>query len=262
MRKYVTYHYKTKVLFSGGIHSHAFLLRCTPPNNEFQQVISESCRVYPEKDICRGTDSFGNIVYSGYIQGLHDFFEFETLGEVKLSESYSLQEKLNRIYLYPSAFTFPDEQILDLLKRISLRSRDTVTGQVLQLSDILFNMLDYTPNVTDTTTTASEVLKLRKGVCQDFAHLMIALCRCAGIAARYVAGFIEGEGYTHAWVEYYENGYWKAIDPTHNRLVKTGYVKLSHGRDFEDCSIERGVFYGIVNQQLEVKLTVGMNDCQ
>ncbi|MDR3262236.1 MAG: transglutaminase family protein [Tannerella sp.] len=262
MKKYVTYHYKTKVTFSNVIHSHSFLLRCIPPNNEFQQVISETCRIYPAADISKGEDSFGNTMYSGCITGLHDSFEFEAQGEVKLSKPYLLAEKLNRIYLYPSAYTFPDEPVVRMLNTAALNIADTVTVKALKLSDTLYQMLEYSPFATNTNTNASEALKLGKGVCQDFAHVMIALCRCAGIAARYVAGFMEGEGYTHAWVEYYEEGCWKAIDPTHNRLVETGYVKLSHGRDFEDCSIERGVFSGIVIQQLEVLLTVGMNECQ
>jgi transglutaminase-like putative cysteine protease len=218
--------------------------------------------VYPEAVISKGMDSFGNKVYSGHIRDLHDFFEFETLGEVELTQPYLLKEELNRIFLYPSVYTFPDEPIIRLLKEVSLNNNDSVTDKALKLSDVLYRILEYSPNTTTIHTTASEALKLGKGVCQDFSHLMIALCRAAGIAARYVAGFMEGEGYTHAWVEYYDNGYWKAIDPTSNCLIETRYVKLSHGRDFNDCSIERGVFSGIVQQQLEVQLSVGMSDCQ
>jgi transglutaminase-like putative cysteine protease len=97
-------------------------------------------------------------------------------------------------------------------------------------------------------------------VCQDFAHILIALCRLSGILARYAAGFPEGEGSTHAWVEYYEDGSWKAVDPTHNRLVETGYIKLSHGRNFGDCSIEKGIFSGIAEQNLNVQLQAAMGD--
>jgi transglutaminase-like putative cysteine protease len=262
MNKYVSYHYKTKVSFSNLIHSHSFLLRCTPPSNDFQQVVSGTCLVNSTGNICREEDNFGNIVYTGYIAELHDYFEFETLGEVKLSGPYLLKEELNRIFLYPSIYTLPDSQLRSLLADAFLIAREPVTDKIIKLSGALNRVMEYSSNTTNTTTTASEALKLGKGVCQDFAHLMIALCRCAGIAARYVAGFVEGEGYTHAWVEYYDEGYWKAIDPTHNQIIDTGYVKLSHGRDFDDCSIERGIFSGIVSQTLEVQLTVGVNDCQ
>ncbi|OAV69291.1 hypothetical protein Barb4_01779 [Bacteroidales bacterium Barb4] len=260
--KYVRYHYKTKVTFSNVIRSHFFLLRCTPQNYDFQQVISEKCSVYPQENLCIDNDSFGNIVHSGYIENLHDYFEFETFGEVKLSPSYAIKEELNRLFLYPSLYTCPDDNISGLLSAASLNESDSIDSKVIKLSNVLYGLLEYSSNATNTTTTASEALKLGKGVCQDFAHLMIALCHCAGIAARYVAGFMEGEGYTHAWVEYYATSCWKAVDPTHNCLIETGYVKLSHGRDFNDCSIERGVFSGIVNQTLEVQLTVEMNDCQ
>ncbi|MDR2844096.1 MAG: transglutaminase family protein [Candidatus Symbiothrix sp.] len=260
--KYVKYHYKTKVTFSNVIRSHFFLLRCTTQDNDFQQVITEECNVYPQISLHTDKDNFGNIVRSGYIEEMHDFFEFETLGEVKLSEPYLLKEELNRIFLYPSLYTYPDDSIIRLRKAILLNNNTSITDTVLKLSDVLYRILEYSPNTTTIHTTASEALKLGRGVCQDFAHLMIALCRSAGIAARYVTGFMEGEGYTHAWVEYYENGYWKAIDPTHNHLIEMGYVKISHGRDFDDCSIERGIFTGIVDQKLEVQLSVGMNDCQ
>ncbi|KAA6328667.1 hypothetical protein EZS27_022462 [termite gut metagenome] len=260
--KYVTYHYKTKVTFSNCIHSHFFLLRCMPANNDFQQIVGAKCSVYPQEHICRSIDNLGNIVYSGYIQEVHDYFEFETFGEVKLSESYAIAEKLNRLYLYPSSYTYPDDNIIGLFDTAFLEDNDSVTDKVVKLSNALYGRLKYFPNTTNINTTASEVLKMDKGVCQDFAHVMIALCHHAGIAARYVAGFMEGEGYTHAWVEYYDNGYWRAIDPTHNRLVGTGYIKLSHGRDYEDCSIERGVFSGIAKQELDVQLVVGMKDCQ
>jgi transglutaminase-like putative cysteine protease len=222
----------------------------------------EKCHVYPQENIRTATDSLGNKMYSGFIGDRHNYFEFEASGEVKLSDSYVLDEKLNRLYLYPSVYTRPDTAILELLNAASLNADDSVTDKVVKLSDALYRSLEYSPQTTDINTTAAQALKIGKGVCQDYTHLLISLCRSAGIAARYVAGLIEGEGYTHAWVEYYDKGYWRAIDPTHNRLIETGYIKLSHGRDYDDCSIERGVFSGIVQQQLEVQLTVGVNECQ
>jgi len=260
--KQVRYHYRTRVTFSDAIRSHFFLLRCTPQQNDYQQVIREKCHVCPQENIRMAMDSLGNKMYSGFIEDRHNYFEFEVSGEVKLSGSYVLNEKLNRMYLYPSAYTQPDAAILGLLNAVPLNADNSVTGKIVKLSDTLYQLMEYSPQTTDIYTTASQALSIGKGVCQDYTHLLISLCRSAGIAARYVAGFIEGEGYTHAWVEYYDKGCWRAIDPTHNCLIETGYIKLSHGRDYDDCSIERGVFSGIVRQQLEVQLTVGVNDCQ
>lgn len=114
----------------------------------------------------------------------------------------------------------------------------------------------YVPGITTVQTTASQSLEMKKGVCQDFAHLLISLCRKAGIPARYVTGFMQGEGFTHAWIEFYDAGFWYGFDPTHNRQIDTGYIKVAHGRDYEDCAIDRGSFKGLAQQKLEVFLKV------
>jgi transglutaminase-like putative cysteine protease len=110
--------------------------------------------------------------------------------------------------------------------------------------------MEYQPNVTGVDTSASQALSGRQGVCQDFAHIMLALCRANGIPARYVSGFITGEGAMHAWVEALvrEPGrrtpYWMGFDPTHNRRTDTQYVTVATGRDFTDVSPVTGTFYG------------------
>ena len=77
-------------------------------------------------------------------------------------------------------------------------------------------------------TTAAEVLERKEGVCQDFAHLMIALCRQRGIPARYVNGFLVGEGETHAWVEIFDGYNWLGFDPTHNCRISDGFISLQY----------------------------------
>ena len=77
-----------------------------------------------------------------------------------------------------------------------------------------------------------------------------------GIGARYVCGFMQGEGVTHAWVEVYCNGYWLALDPTHNRKIEYGYIKLAQGRDAADCPVNRGVFTGSAIQTTHVEVIV------
>jgi len=114
----------------------------------------------------------------------------------------------------------------------------------------------YKSGSTSITTTAETALRQGCGVCQDYAHILIALCRQQGIPARYVAGFMIGEGVTHAWIEIYAAGKWLAIDPTHNRIVDELYIKLSSGRDFGDCIIDRGIFRGIAKQQQAVTVLV------
>lgn len=74
--------------------------------------------------------------------------------------------------------------------------------------------------------------------------MLIAACRCAGVPARYVNGFLVGEGETHAWVEVHDECCWRGLDPTNRHEVDCGYIALSHGRDFTDCPIERDAVAG------------------
>ena len=109
--------------------------------------------------------------------------------------------------------------------------------------------LSYEKGVTTFQTTAEEAMKLKKGVCQDYAHILIACLRQLGIPARYVCGLLLGEGATHAWVEVYDGEAWCGLDPTNRQIIEYGYLKIAHGRDAADCPVNRGVFRGVAQQQ-------------
>ena len=108
--------------------------------------------------------------------------------------------------------------------------------------------LTYTPGVTGVSTTAAQAFALGQGVCQDYAHVYLALARLCGLSARYVNGLPEGEGASHAWCEVWLDGVWTGIDPTRSRWADEGYIRFGIGRDFTDCPMERGVFVGAANQ--------------
>lgn len=124
------------------------------------------------------------------------------------------------------------------------------------MSSKLYRSFTYKPNTTTTQTTAQQALNQGTGVCQDYTHIMLALCRLCHIPARYVAGFMTGEGATHAWLEIFAGGQWLGIDPTNNRIVDDQYIKLSEGRDASDCIIDKGVFFGNVSQSQSVLVRV------
>ena len=114
----------------------------------------------------------------------------------------------------------------------------------------------YQPGLTHAATTAQEALALGQGVCQDYAHILLALCRAAHIPARYVNGFMEGEGATRAWVEVYDEGAWGGMDPANKRPIEGGCVKRTDGRKAEDCPVNRGVFTGAATQTAEIRVIV------
>ena len=121
---------------------------------------------------------------------------------------------------------------------------------------MLYEGFSYEPGSTDISTTAGEALKQGKGVCQDYAHIMTAVLRYMGIPARYVAGLMIGEGYTHAWVEVYTRDGWYGLDPTNNLHIDEYYIKLAHGRDYGDCVTDRGCFRGTAGQVQKIYVKV------
>jgi transglutaminase-like putative cysteine protease len=147
----------------------------------------------------------------------------------------------------------------------SLR-RDTGPGAaafLLELARAIHTGYAYDPRATQVTTPLAEVLAHRRGVCQDFAHLMLAVCRAAGIPARYVSGYLytekapEGGGAMHAWVEaFLPSCGWIGFDPTHGLLVDHHYVKVAVGRAYADVPPTRGVFRGPQEHTIAVRVRV------
>jgi hypothetical protein len=249
------YSYRTVITFSENIFSHHFLLRCIPRESEAQKIVESICTILPDDKKTWSTDSFGNTLLTGYMGNFHNYFEFCSEGVVELYD-YKIQEKLNPLFLYSSKLTQPMNKIPEISNGIKLLENGSVHENIFIISNAVNASLNYVSGITSVHTTAEEALALGQGVCQDFAHVMIAVCRHHGIAARYVTGFIQGEGFTHAWIEYHHGGVWYAFDPTHNRPANDGYIKLAHGRDYSDCAIDKGVFKGLAQQKLEVFLKV------
>jgi transglutaminase-like putative cysteine protease len=124
----------------------------------------------------------------------------------------------------------------------------------------LHTELKYAPGATTIATPVTEVLDIRRGVCQDFAHLMIACLRSRGLAARYVSGYVRslvGSAASHAWVAVYVPPFgWVEIDPTNDTLVSTDHIAVAWGRDFGDVSPLRGIILGGGRHGLTVDVKV------
>jgi len=106
----------------------------------------------------------------------------------------------------------------------------------VELMHLVAREMHYRPGVTSVSTTAGQAWRLRAGVCQDLAHVLIAMCRCRGVAARYVSGHLLGEGASHAWVEVCDpaTGRVLALDPTHDRPTDLRYLTTAVGREYRD----------------------------
>ena len=137
------------------------------------------------------------------------------------------------------------------------------------LNSRIYDDFTFDPRATDVTTPVAEVLKKRAGVCQDFAHLMLACLRSLGLPGRYVSGYLEtapppgqprlvGADASHAWVSVFcgEQAGWVDVDPTNNLLPGERHITVAWGRDFSDVSPLRGVTLGAGGQWLEIAVDV------
>ena len=146
----------------------------------------------------------------------------------------------------------------------SERGRDEVWKDALRLGQHVFRTFTYKPHSTGVHTLASDALKLRTGVCQDYAHVMLGLCRTVGIPARYVSGYFFNRSRrageieaSHAGVEVLVPTYgWAAYDPTHDRVADERYVKIAAGRDYADIRPVSGTYRGAPTRELRVEVTV------
>lgn len=253
--KYFSYQYKTIIRFDSHISHHSFKLRSIPCDNDFQQVAVHRLFLEPHDNINNSADSFGNNIQYGYKADVHDLFVFISCGRVSQT-CYRIKDvKPSALYCMPTSLTRSSELMLSFLDNIKLIEKKDI-DKALTLCHAVYQWMAYTPGSTAVSTTASEAFAKQKGVCQDYAHIFIALCRKCGIAVRYVYGFIIGCGETHAWAEIYYDGFWYGIDPTHDRLIEYGYIKVAHGRDADDCPANRGVFSGCATQQIEIEVKV------
>ncbi len=257
MKKY-QYRYITDSLLQPAVEWHFFKFRAIPCCNEFQQTEIVRFDVLPSCQLTYGTDGQGNAVQWGSFSYVHAEFHVISEGVVIQSAPYVIHEVPADYYRVPTRLTScSSDADRSRVLNLGLPSLHSPFEVALAVMHFVHSFITYTPCHTTVATTAAEILADPRGVCQDYAHLMIALCRDAGIHARYVSGLIAGEGQTHAWVEVSDGSEWRAFDPTHDQTIEWGYIKIAHGRDANDCPTNRGRFYAWTNERQTVfcKLT-------
>lgn len=266
--KKLEFTYQTQYCFDVPIYEHHYTLKIFPRENERQHVESLFEVVSYEDGHSYSTDSFQNKILYGNIDAPHDRFHFKVSGTVVVDGSKQEQDdRLLAVFRTPSSMTRITPKLKETLNKAKVEAKEkscygkefedmTELEKMLYLSDYCHELLIYKQNVTNIYTSASEALELGEGVCQDYAHILIAFLRMVGIPARYVVGMMLGEGYTHAWVEAYYEGCWHGMDPTNCKLVDEDYIKLSHGRDYNDTLVCKGHFYGKAQQTQEISVSV------
>jgi transglutaminase-like putative cysteine protease len=162
--------------------------------------------------------------------------------------------------LRPTRLTAADDRLRELAASIG---RDAAgLDLAMRICEVVHTAVTYEYGVTTVETTAAEALAGGRGVCQDTAHLMLALCHLVGLPARYVSGHLLGQGGTHAWVEVLvpDSGAAVAVpfDPCHGRRANAGYVTVATGRDYTDVAPTSGTYVGGSGGRLTTSRRVGV----
>ncbi len=259
-------------------------LRMQPRKSAGQRLISFDLAVEPRAPLFSYVDDFGNAVHHFDVPQPHDTLTIETRAAVETQPAQALPEALDmgewdRLrgdfvrgecfdFLRPHGFV----QVTEALTRFmaerdleDLRRRDPLTA-VRALNAAIYQAFDYTPGITDADSPIDLALTEGRGVCQDFAHVMLAVCRAWGVPARYVSGYLftdhrQGDrsdpDATHAWVEVFlPTLRWIGFDPTNNVLTGERHVAVAIGRDYGDAPPTRGVYKGEAESQLAVAVSV------
>lgn len=145
-----------------------------------------------------------------------------------------------------------------LLEQLQPAADTPVIDFVLRVANHIQGHFEYARDVTQASSPIDDLLEHGKGVCQDFAHLMIALLRSFNVPARYVSGYIhrpDKESQSHAWCEAWLPGAgWVGVDPTNDRVVDEAFIKVAVGRDFTDTPPNKGVYRGQAKQTISVRV--------
>ena len=272
----------TKYQYNSPIKESINEIRLFPHNFENQDVLQYELHITNNPDVEISKDYYGNRVGNFNNLEAHSEMTIESRMSVRVNHSLKIPEidlttvadleieKQKSVLLlrlsYPETIQ-KQNKINAILKKIDCSDKPVI--EIAQrCNQYIYENFTYTKGITNIETTVDEILAMKKGVCQDFAHVLLQLLRTVGIPSRYVSGYIcpnesglRGEGATHAWVEIYTPTQgWLGLDPTNNIWTMDNHIRLSVGKNFYDCTPVKGTFKGLARQTLSVSVSVGYED--
>ncbi len=233
-----------------------------------QRCLSFTLLIDPGANIFHYTDYYGNVVHHFNLLQIHKKVGITATSIVETGPGEVVADPDEEIMLYEflgeSKYVHFDPAVRQFANQFA--EHEAVYNKAEAICRRINQAFVYEPGVTDVYSTSAVVMALGRGVCQDFAHVMIAVCRSLGLPTRYISGYLYGGPQTeehdrasHAWCEVYcgpEKG-WIAFDPTHDTLLVDGrYIRIGSGRDYADVSPVRGTFKGNAKENLKVTVRV------
>ena len=279
--------YRTRFAFDSPVRESQNELRACPATDERQQLLSYRVAVEPTARMLSFTDYWGTRVDQFGVTDSHVALEVTAEASVETQDPPSFEsappigsladpEFLNEHdeYLKPTRHTQWDEALAAEAKNLATDNGGEVVRAANEIHEFVAGRLSYQPGSTEIGQPLADVLANGVGVCQDYAHLAVALCRSIGIPARYVSGYlfssndrtgsIDGDlvrVQTHAWFEAAvpDHG-WLPLDPTNRLAVGRQHVKIGHGRDYDDVPPLRGVYSGPGTPEVDASVEIRRMD--
>ena len=272
--------HRTHYKYSGFVIDAANEIKLYPLEDEFQKVLEHHLHISQQPAVHTVTDYFGNT--TGFFSLIlpHEELMIESLVMVEMmpkpapKRDSNSKEVWNKVRSDEVQLEFHDyvkaEQAICRLElqhaihEIMDREQHPL-DTILELSEYIYKNFEYKKGVTNIETNIDEIWKLKAGVCQDFAHLLLYMLRLMGVPSRYISGYIcpgssewRGEGATHAWAEVWlpDTG-WVGIDPTNKCLAGERHVRVATGRQFSDCTPVKGTYRGGSKHKLDVIVKFG-----
>ena len=253
--------------------------RLYPLSTDGQLCLSFILKVFPPSHLSHYFDFYQNYVHFFEITEPHSTLTIESNSKVTTSPPLLAADKTSTpMSLLPECLRLEKcydflqaSQFVPLGPEVWRLGLDAASGidDVWQAAQAIMRFthgyLSYVPNSTTVSPVMTEVLTERRGVCQDFAHVMLGMCRSLKIPARYVSGYLYngpdghllGAQASHAWCEVFLPGIgWRALDPTNNQLVDERYIKIALGRDYADIVPVKGSYKGTREKTMKVHVQV------
>jgi transglutaminase-like putative cysteine protease len=280
---YYSIRHVTRFRYSNPVRESVMELRMQPRSEGPQTLRSFQIATNPRTQLYAYTDHFGNAVYHFNVLREHSELRIEAVSVIELKDFSALPQKAdalewdryNRFNLTGEHYDLLEESDFargspELTQFIVSNGLAKPKGDPLtalkHLSQIIFSAFEYEVGITEVHSPIEKALKEKRGVCQDFAHIMIAVARSWGIPTRYVSGYLyhrrqdkdrSAADATHAWLEAYLPSLgWVGIDPTNNILTGERHLRVAAGRDYADVPPTRGTFKGNAESELAVAVSV------
>ncbi len=276
---YYTIHHHTRYRYESAVSESTMEVRMQPRTDRQQRCLNFQLEISPHAQVLTTDDCAQNVIHYFDIPRSHAELVLRAHSLVMVQEGPALPDYLDGSewdaleetaatgrqwdWLAPSHFARPTSLLAEFSKEIGFsREQDPLTA-ILQLNESIHDAFEYTPKSTAVDSPIDTALENRRGVCQDYTHVMIALLRQRGIPARYISGYVSQDpekkkeqdlsSASHAWVEAFLPAVgWIGLDPTNNSRVEDKHVRIAIGRDYADVPPTRGVYKGNVKSELSV----------